>query len=146
MQFITEQDLLGKIKENVLEDILEIDGVTETISGSTVLTEMERTATDTIQSYIGGYFDTGLIFSQTGSTRDQFIVKMTIDIMLYEINCKLTPDIIAEIRQLRYDRVIETLEKISMSKIVPNLPRRDQLTQSTSGFYIDGEIKNNTDW
>lgn len=142
MQFITENDLLGKIKENVLNDILPYG---ESITGNT-MTEIERVAIDEIHSYIGTYFDTGVIFSQTGTTRDSYIVKMTIDIMLYEITCRLTPDMIPEIRQIRYDRVKEDLEKISSSKIVPNLPRRDQETQSTSGIYIEGDVKNNTDW
>lgn len=143
MQFITESDLLGKIKENVLEDILEIDS---DISGSTVLDQIEKTALDEIHSYIGHYYDTSIIFSQSGDTRDQFIVKMVIDIMLYEISSKLTPASIPEIRQIRYDQVKTDMLNISSGKIVPNLPIRDQETQSNSGIYFTYEEKNNVDF
>lgn len=145
MIFITENDIDAKIKENILQDITEVDYDTS-ISGITMLDEVELVAIHEIKSYIGNYYDCDTIFSYTGSTRDSFIVKMVVDIMLYELSSRLTPENIPEVRQLRYDRVIESLEKINAGKITLKLPILDQDVEDTGGLYLYSDDQEMTDW
>ena len=145
MNFITLSDLNTKIKDNILDDILEYDTTGQT-SGSTTLNELEQTALDEISSYVNQYYDFGLLVSRTGSTRDNFLIKMVIDIMLYELSCRLSPDNIPTIRQIRYDKVKEDLDKISKRLIVPNWPKRDSDIQNTSEIMWDSEEKTNITW
>lgn len=159
MQFIKYEELLLKIKENVLEDIIEDTGIT---SGSTILSEIEAESIAEIRSYCDQYYNMDILLSAaTGQTtgvssgytnsqitRDKFLVKLIIDIMLYNISCKLTPDNIPMIRQQRYDQAKSDLDKISKRLIVPNWPaaRRDYLTENTSEMLYYSEEQNNTIW
>lgn len=147
MQFIQLNDLTLKIKENILEDILEFS-YTGNTSGSTELDYIEQGAIDEIKSYTNQYYDMESLFTTTGDTRDRFLVKLTIDIMLYELSCKLTPDNIPMIRQQRYDQVKNDLKDISSRKLVPNwkLFKRDQTVEDTSEMLWYSEEKTNTIW
>lgn len=145
MKFILLDDLTNKIKENILDDILELT-VTGQTSGSTMLDEIEQIAMDEIATYVNQYYDIGMMFSQSGDTRDSFLIKIVIDIMLYELSCRLVPDNIPIIRQVRYDKAKDDLEKISKRLIVPNWGRRDSNLQHTSEILWYSENKNNTTW
>lgn len=145
MKFILVSDLNNKIKENILDDILELS-ITGQTSGSTMLDEIEQIAMDEIATYVNQYYDVGQMFSQSGDTRDSYLIKIVIDIMLYELSCRLTPDNIPIIRQVRYDKAKEDLDKISRRLIVPNWGRRDSNLQQTSEILWSSELKNNTTW
>lgn len=157
MRFIQYEELLLKIKENVLEDIIEDTGIT---SGSTILSEIEQEAIDEVRVYCDQFYNVDTLLSAatgqtTGTTsgttngtitRDKFLVKLIIDIMLYNISMKLTPDNIPSIRQIRYDQTKSDLEKISKRIIVPNWPlaKRDSETENTSEMLWYSEEKTNT--
>lgn len=148
MQFILLSDLTLKIKENILEDILEITDTTGITSGSTLLDSIERGAIDEVNSYCNQFYDMSLLYEATGDTRDRFLVKLVIDIMLYEISAKLTPDNIPSIRQQRYDQAKSDLDKIAKRLIVPNwiTSRRDYLTENTSEILYYSEDQNSIIW
>lgn len=160
MRFILYDELLLKIKENILEDIIEDSGIT---SGSTVLSEIEQEAIDEIRVYCDQYYNIDILLTAatgqtTGTssgttngtiTRDKFLVKMIIDIMLYNISMKLTPDNIPSIRQIRYDQTKQDLDKIAKRLIVPNWPlAKRQAGDNNEGYTSElmwySEEKTNT--
>ena len=159
MQFIKYEELLLKIKENILDDILESTGIT---SGSTILSEIEQEAIDEIRGYCNQYYNIDILLtSATGQTtgtssgytngtitRDKFLVKLIIDLMLYNISCRLTPDNIPSIRQIKYDQAKLDLDKIAKRLIVPNWPasKRNSDIENTSEMLYYSETQNNITW
>jgi len=136
MTYITPDDLSTLIKDNVLNDTLQLTGLTQSIglTSSTLLTEIEQIALSTVDSYIGHYFDIKTEFTLKGTNRNPFLITIVLDILLYNLSSRLTPTKIPDIRKERYSDTIKTLEKINQGKIVPNLMRLDKNIEPSSIF------------
>jgi phage gp36-like protein len=116
--------LKSKIKDNVINDTTEND--------STLLDTIELCALSEVRAYISHYYDLDLEFTLTSSARNYFLVKIIVDIMLYEISTRLTPNNIPQVRKDRYDAAVVWLTQVSQGKLAPNVPIRDVKYEPTS--------------
>jgi len=163
MQWVTITDLMNHTKLSQIISLLEIPNssipISDTgstvasindqinyISGNTILTNLETETIDTVNAYISGYYDTSLIFSKTGDTRDSYLLKIVIDILLYELNSRLSPNTISDILVNKRNEAISTLEKISMKKFNINLPKRSDDVQSTIEVEYKANKRSNIPW
>jgi len=145
MVFITNDDLSPVIKTNIVADILQIE---EFNSGTTsvLLNDTEVKTISIITSYIGHYYDCDLIFAQSGTTRNYMMVEIVIDLMLYDLESRTSTNIVPELRVDRYSRAIDTLQKISQRKLVPELPEKNILYESKTQLLWGSFTKNNYDY
>ena len=135
MIFITTNDLKTFVKDNVINDITEND--------STLIDSIEMISIQTIDSYIGHYYDTDTEWKKTGTDRNTYLIQLIIDIMLYHLSTRLTPTQIPETRQLRYNNVILYLKDIASGKIVPQIAKRDVRYEDDSEIRLGSNQKNN---
>jgi len=124
MIYITSEDLKTKIKDNVINDTTEND--------NTLIDSIELCALSEVKAYITHYYDLDLEFTLTGTQRNYFLVKIIVDIMLYEISSRLTPNNIPQIRKDRYDAAVVWLTQVSQGKLTPNVPQRDPAVELSS--------------
>lgn len=88
----------------------------------TLRIQCELTAQSMIESYLRDRYDVALIFAQTGNARHPMILKIMIDIALYELFTRITPDQIPDIRKERYEQDIIWLKDVATNKISVDLP------------------------
>jgi hypothetical protein len=112
MIFITLEDLQPYIKNNVLADIIQTPYTIIVASGSTLLDSIEGISISKIKAYTGHYYDIDSQLTDIGINRDALLISLIIDLMLYEMDARLTPTQIPEIRTKRYNAVIKSLEDI----------------------------------
>lgn len=87
----------------------------------------EQFAQEEMESYLRTRYDVGVIFdlNQQISDRKKIIVMYLIDITLYHLHTNLTPDNIPDIRETRYKRAKDWLQKVADGKLSPDLPKID---------------------
>jgi phage gp36-like protein len=109
MAFLTEDDYTVQIREEILKIIDDTDD-------STKLLAAEKMAIAQIRNHLAGRYDCDQIFAviEEGEedTRDQFIVMITIDILLYHLWSKEAANNIPKHRELRYNDALEWLKAI----------------------------------
>jgi len=119
MKYINRDDLTAYIQEMLLNS--SIAGV-DNISDTTILDEIEARTIDLVISYIGGRYNTSLIFADT-PIRNGVIVEIVSQIVIYRIvrrnAARKVPEDFVDI----YKDALKQLEKIqSGSQFLENLP------------------------
>jgi len=114
MKFVLKDEVLALIKINVLDDLTEDNDI--------LLNKVELIAISEIDSYIGSKYNLDAVFNRVGDDRNMFLINLVVDIMLYHLHSRLTPNFIPEIRVTRYDKAISYLYEVSKGKIAPNIP------------------------
>ncbi len=112
--FITITDYEALIKNVELGRIINFN--------HTLRLQCENTAQSTIESYLRDKYDMALTFSQVGNARHPIIIKIMIDIALYELFSRITPNQIPDIRKERYEQAIIWLKDIAKNLISVDLP------------------------
>jgi phage gp36-like protein len=112
--FLTITDYDALIKNIELSRIINFN--------HTYRTQCELTAQSMIESYLRDKYDVAVIFDQAGNARHPMIMRIMIDITLYELFSRITPDQIPDIRKERYEQDILWLEKIAKNLISVDLP------------------------
>lgn len=109
----------------------------------------EQAAEEEISGYLRGRYDVKKVFSQTGIDRNMQIVIYYCDIALYHLISWLPGKMGTEIREERYKRAVEWLEKVSAGKTIPDLPLPTGPNGEEDTYnpirYGSGQ-KNNYDW
>lgn len=114
MQFLTLEDLKMVVDDDTLEVISQSDENNLTIA--------EKEAIEEISGYLRSRFDTQKAFSLAGENRNQQLVMITADIMLYHCTAWLPKRLGYDIREIRYNNWIEWLKSVQEGKITPDLP------------------------
>jgi phage gp36-like protein len=113
--FLQLEDFRRAIREEHLQAIIDNE--------PTVLEAAIDDAIADMQPYLRPVYDVETIFSQEGDKRDRFLMNIAIDIALYRLLERISPDQIPQLRRDKHDLAMERLEKISEGKLALNAPR-----------------------
>lgn len=105
--FITVDDYDATIHREILDSLLREE------AGSSATVEVcENRAIATVRSFIGNRYDCDAIFAATGDQRNVIILKVCIDIAVYEIFCQHNPYKMSKIREDRYKDAMTFLREV----------------------------------
>lgn len=105
--FIQVTDYDATIHREILDSLLRED------AGSSATIEVcENRAIATVRSLIGSRYDCDAIFSATGDQRNVIILKVCIDIAVYEIFCQHNPYKMSKVREDRYKDAMQFLREV----------------------------------
>ncbi len=119
--FITIQDIYLLILPEELNEIVRGDNLLIHTGIAAAIQEADM--------YLFDSFQTDIIFTKTGTDRNQMLVNICADIALYFITarCQAGQDI--DDRKARYDRAINILKAIMKSETYTNLERKTPTAQ-----------------
>lgn len=106
--FINIDDYDASIHRDILDSLLARDG----IDTEAVMEVCENRAIATVRSLIGARYDCDKIFSERGDDRNVLILKVCLDIAVYEIFCQHNPYKMSQIRKDRYDDAMAFLREV----------------------------------
>lgn len=112
--FVTNQDYKVVIGEQALKVVSQISAENRA--------NAETEAVEEIAGYLRPKYDTGAVFSASGTQRNKLVVMYTCDIAIYHMTASTPQKMGMEIRKERYERAIKWLEGVQAGKIVPDLP------------------------
>ena len=105
--FIQITDYDATIHREILDSLLKEE------AGSSATVEVcENRAIATVRSLIGNRYDCDAIFAATGDQRNVIILKVCVDIAVYEIFCQHNPYKMSQIRKDRYDDAMTFLREV----------------------------------
>ncbi|MDY4872615.1 phage protein Gp36 family protein [Phocaeicola faecicola] len=105
--FITVNDYDATIHREILDSLLRED------AGSSATIEVcENRAIATVRALISSRYDCDAIFSATGDQRNVIILKVCIDIAVYEIFCQHNPYKMSQIGRDRYEDAMQFLREV----------------------------------
>lgn len=105
--FITVDDYDATIHREILDSLLREE------AGSSATVEVcENRAIATVRSLIGNRYDCDAIFAATGDQRNVIILKVCLDIAVYEIFCQHNPYKMSKIREDRYKDAMTFLREV----------------------------------
>lgn len=105
--FIELTDYDASIHREILDALLREDA-----TESAVIEVCENRALAVIRSLIGTRYDCDKIFAETGDNRNQLVLRVALDIAIYEIFCQHNPYKMSDIRKERYDDAMEWLREV----------------------------------
>ena len=105
--FITVDDYDATIHREILDSLLR-----EEAGGSATIEVCENRAIATVRSLIGNRYDCDAIFAATGDQRNVIILKVCVDIAVYEIFCQHNPYKMSKIREDRYKDAMTFLREV----------------------------------
>ena len=105
--FINVDDYDATIHREILDSLLREE------AGSSATVEVcENRAIATVRPLIGNRYDCDAIFAATGDQRNVIILKVCLDIAVYEIFCQHNPYKMSQIRKDRYDDAMTFLREV----------------------------------
>lgn len=105
--FITVDDYDATIHREILDSLLR-----EEAGSSATIEVCENRAIATVRSLIGNRYDCDAIFAATGDQRNVIILKVCLDIAVYEIFCQHNPYKMSKIREDRYKDAMTFLREV----------------------------------
>jgi len=125
--FINLEDYDASIHTEILDAVTRND--------LSVVEICEDRAVEQMKGYLQGRYDCDAIFSATGTSRNQLVLMMAVDIALYHIFCAHNPQKMSQLRQDRYDRALEWLRKVSENKLsIAGAPMLESGSQIPAGL------------
>lgn len=127
--FIQITDYDATIHREILDSLLREE------AGSSATVEVcENRAIATARSLIGNRYDCDAIFTATGDQRNVIILKVCLDIAVYEIFCQHNPYKMSKIREDRYKDAMTFLREVrdfdASIEGAPLLPEETQADNS----------------
>ena len=116
MQYLTMQDLYTYIDAGTLDAI--------TGGDNTLLDKIELQAAQDMKAYINVRYDADALFGNMPEVVKMYLV----DILLYHLHSRISPDHIPQLRIDRYNEAVKWLEKIAGGFINPDWPAKDDKT------------------
>jgi phage gp36-like protein len=117
MKYITKTELLTLVKENILNDL--------TQENNNILDELELLAMSEVDAIIGSKYNMTEVFNRKGENRNPFIKNLVINVMLYYLHMRLTPNQIPVIRETLYKEAIGYLMQVAKGVISPPISRNE---------------------
>jgi phage gp36-like protein len=126
-QFIELSDYDASIHREILDSLTREDDTIVEICEDRAIAEM--------RGYLSRRYDVNAIFYRAGGDRNQLVLMMAIDMVVYHILCIHTPQKVSQIRKDRYERAMEWLKQISDEDIsidgAPLLPEEERANKAT---------------
>ena len=107
--FINIEDYDARIHREILDALVRED--------EAIIEIIEDQSIALMRSYLNNRYDCNTIFSATGSDRNNLILKMSLDITVYEIFCVHNPQKISQTTKDRYDRAMTWLKEVNAGKV-----------------------------
>ena len=98
-RFIQPSDYDASVHREILDSLTRNDNAIIEICEDRAISEM--------RGYLSKRYDCNEIFKQIDENRNQLIVMMTIDLIVYHIFCIHNPQKLSQMRKDRYDRAME---------------------------------------
>lgn len=133
MDYLIKHDLYQLITEPHLNDLTGI------AQQGMILAEAEAIAVEEMSNYLSVRYDIDQIFV-VGTKPQSLIALYLIDIMLYHLYSRITPQNVPEVRKERYQHAKDWLEKVADGFINPNLPAKTDQT-ATTGLPLYGNLR-----
>lgn len=134
--FINITDYDATIHREILDSLVRGDA-----DGNAVVEVCENRAIATIRSIIGNRYDCDQIFTAKDEQRNDLILKVAIDIAVYEIFCQHNPYKMSQTSKDRYDDAMEWLREVRDYKAniegAPLLP--DETQASNTPWQIESD-------
>ena len=108
-RFIQPSDCYASVHHEILDSLTRNDNAIIEICGYRAISEM--------RGYLSKRYDCNEIFKQIDENRNQLIVMMTIDLIVYHIFCIHNPLKLSQMRKDRYDRAMEWLRNVAKGNI-----------------------------
>lgn len=139
--FIELTDYDATIHRDILDALLREDP-----ENNAVIEVCENRAIATVRSLIGKRYDCDAIFSAAGEERNVLVLKVCLDIAVYEIFCQHNPYKMSQIRKDRYDDAMQWLREVrdydAGIEGAPMLPDDEQAQNSR--WLIESQPQRNT--
>lgn len=127
--FIKIEDYDASIHREILDSL-----VRGNADGNATVEVCENRAIETIRSLIGKRYDCDKIFAAQNEQRNVLILKIAVDISVYEIYCQHNPYKMSQTRRDRYEDAMEFLREIRDYKEniegLPLLPDESQASNT----------------
>ena len=126
-QFVELTDYDASIHREILDALIREDNSIIEICEDRAITEM--------RCYLSKRYDCDQLFSATGTERNQLVLMMVVDIVVYHIFCIHNPQKLSQVRKDRYQRAVEWMKQVAGEKIsidgAPLLPEEERAKSST---------------
>lgn len=134
MIFLTIDDFKHLVRDPVLAAIIDDD--------HGLLAKAELSMLEQVQSYLRHRYDVANIFNRSGNDRNQWLLTVCVDIMLYHLHSRTNPRQIPDLRIERYESALEWLKSVAAGKLSPDFPAISPTEDAPTGqlTYI-GETK-----
>lgn len=137
--FITIEELKTAIYSYQAQEISEAD--------NDILLQNIEAAVQEASSYLAGRYDVGLIFSATGTGRNQLLLELIKNIAVWYIIRLSNVDMIYRHAKERYDSAVDWLNRVANGKLNPDLPpKKDDTGTAVGGISWGSYPKNNNDY
>lgn len=114
MAFLTDDDYTPHIKADLLARLTEGTKANRT--------KMESIVQEEISMALRVRYDVPSIFSKSGSERNQYLVEMFVNMVIYKLAKRLSPGQISEQIKISYDNAKQDLDKIAAGSFALDLP------------------------
>ena len=133
--FIQLSDYDATIHREILDSLLRGDAA----EGNAVIEVCENRAVATVRSLIGARYDCDAIFSATGDERNVLVLKVCVDIAVYEIFCQHNPYKMSQVRKDRYDDAMQWLRDVrDFNANIEGAPLLDEERQKDNSRWLIG--------
>lgn len=130
--FLTKEDLNLTTYPEILDAISREDDLFVESHLKAAITQVDK--------YLNKHYDTTALWEQTGSNRDSFMLKICVDVCVYNIYSVLPEAPI--IRRERYDYAISELKDIRRGDLILELPPKIQKEDSQENPITFGNTYN----
>ena len=90
-----------------------------------------------MRSLVGARYDCGAIFSATGGERNVLVLKVCLDIAVYEIFCQHNPYKMSQVRRDRYDDAMQGLRDVrDFNANIEGAPLLDEERQKDNSRWL----------
>lgn len=133
--FIQLSDYDATIHREILDSLLRGDAA----EGNAVIEVCENRAVATVRSLIGARYDCDAIFSATGDERNVLVLKVCVDIAVYEIFCQHNPYKMSQVRKDRYDDAMQWLRDVrDFNANIEGAPLLDEESRKDNSRWLIG--------
>ena len=139
-RFIELSDYDASIHREILDALTRDD--------ETVVEICEDRAIAEMRCCLSRRYDCDKIFSAIGTSRNQLVLMMAIDIAVYHIFCIHNPQKLSQIRKERYERAVEWMKAVAAEEIsidgAPLLPEEERAANAS--FRVRSNPKRECHW
>lgn len=114
MAFLATSDYLDQIQDAQLTALVAGD--------ATARERMETKVQAEITGYLAVRYDVTNIFNKSGDSRNQHVVMIMADMVIYHLTSRINPGQVPQTRLDRYNEAKAWLEMVSKGQLKPDLP------------------------
>lgn len=125
-KFINIEDYDSTTRREIIEALTRSDDIT--------LDTIENQCIAMVRSYLNNRYDCDAVFSRRGDERNDLILKITLNLCVYEV-FSINPQKLSQTIRDKHEQAIKWLEAVNNSKLsidgAPLLPKEERLAKST---------------